>query len=102
MTSKQLQNIAQMEQILNQTQAFVLEAEQFLQKWQQILPNINKLSDYYYSNQWREDYNASNRGEIPPHIPHGVLSEDLVYNALGELHCTAIAYLKLVTQIIGK
>lgn len=101
MTEERLKNIQEMEEILNKTEVFTSEAKQFLEKWENLLPEIKKLSDYYYEGGWKDDYDASNRGEIPEGIPHGVLSEDAIYNATGEHYLTAVEFLKTVTKIIA-
>lgn len=102
MTEKQLQNIQEMEEILNKIENFTPKAEQFLKQWQELLPEVQKLDAYYTSQQWLEDYDASNRGEIPKEMPHGVLSEDLAYNALGDQYFLAVDFLKLATKIIAR
>lgn len=102
MTEEQLQNIKNMEEILNKMNDFNRDAEHFLEKWKAFLPEIQKLDQYHGSEQWWNDYHASNNDEIPSGIPHGVLSEDLTYDALGEHHRLAINFLKLVTKIIAQ
>ncbi|WP_392419843.1 DUF4298 domain-containing protein [Capnocytophaga canis] len=102
MTQKQLQNITKMEEILNRIEDFTPKAEKFLKQWQELLPEVQKLNAYYGSDQWQKDYYASNRGEIPEGIPHGVLSEDFAYNALGDQYFLAVDFLKLVTKIISR
>lgn len=102
MNHKQLENIRQMEAILNKTAEFNCEAEQFLEKWQALLPEIQKLDQYYGSEQWWQDHEADNNGEIPPEEPRGILGEDLAYDALGGQHHLAIAFLKLATKIIAR
>ena len=102
MTTKQLQNIAEMEEILNKIEDFTPKAEEFLKQWQELLPDVQQLNTYYGSDQWRQDYDDANAGKIPEGIPHGVLSEDLAYNALGEQYFLAVDFLKLVTKIISR
>lgn len=41
------------------------------------------LNTYYTSGQWREDYEADERGELPPDLKRGVLSQDALYDLLG-------------------
>lgn len=101
-TDNQLKQIQQMEEILNQTDSFIGEAEKLLLRWKELQPKVKQLENYYYSEQWQVDYEASNQGEIPPHIAHGVLSEDAIYNTLGNQYFIAVEYLKLITQIISK
>ena len=40
------------------------------------------LDAYYTSGQWREDYEADERGELPPDLKRGVLSQDALYDLL--------------------
>ena len=44
-----------------------------------------ELMDYYFGGQWLLDYQADERGELPPELKRGVLSEDGVWNLLSEL-----------------
>lgn len=44
--------------------------------------NVNTLAEYMESGQWKEDFEADERGELPHNIPRGVLSEDGLYNLL--------------------
>ena len=36
----------------------------------------------YTSAEWREDYEADERGEIPPDLTRGVLSQDVLFDLL--------------------
>ena len=45
---------------------------------------IPLLETYYTSGQWQEDYEADERGELPPEMKRGVLSQDLLYDLLEE------------------
>ena len=40
-------------------------------------PEKLRLLDAYYSSEvWREDYEADERGELPPDMKRGVLAQD--------------------------
>lgn len=41
-----------------------------------------KLKAYYSGGQWLRDYEADSRGELPPDLRRGVLSQDGVWNLL--------------------
>lgn len=41
------------------------------------------LNTYYTSGLWLEDYEADERGELPPDLKRGVLSQDALYDLLG-------------------
>lgn len=43
------------------------------------------LDAYYTSGLWREDYEADERGELPPDLKRGILSQDALYDLLGEI-----------------
>ncbi len=40
------------------------------------------LTAYYTSGEWRADYEADERGELPPDLKRGVLSQDGLYDLL--------------------
>jgi len=44
------------------------------------------LDAYYSSGQWREDYEADERGELPPDLKRGVLSQDALFNLLEDAY----------------
>ena len=46
---------------------------------------IGILIQYYESEQWKNDYSADERGELPADLKRGVLSEDGVYNHLNDI-----------------
>ena len=43
---------------------------------------LQLLNSYYTSGQWRDDYEADERGELPPDLKRGVLSQDALYDLL--------------------
>ena len=43
---------------------------------------LSLLNEYYTSGEWREDYEADERGELPPDLKRGVLSQDALYDLL--------------------
>ncbi len=50
-----------------------------------ISPDSEKLAAldaYYTSGEWRADYEADERGELPPYLKRGVLSQDALYDLL--------------------
>ena len=46
---------------------------------------IRLLADYMDSGLWPQDYERDERGEFPPTLKRGVLSEDGLYNLLAEI-----------------
>ena len=47
---------------------------------------LRLLEAYYTSGKWREDYESDERGELPPDLKRGVLSQDALYDLLGRLN----------------
>ena len=45
---------------------------------------LRLLEVYYTSGEWREDYEADEREELPPDLKRGVLSQDALYDLLEE------------------
>ena len=43
---------------------------------------VADLTTYYTSGEWLEDYEADERGELPPNLKRGVLSQDSLYDLL--------------------
>lgn len=46
---------------------------------------IKKLSDYYTSGEWLNDYELDEQNLLPKELKRGVLSEDGLYNLLYEI-----------------
>ena len=44
-----------------------------------------ELRDYYTGGQWLLDYEAEERGELPPELKRGVLSQDGLWDLMEEL-----------------
>lgn len=45
----------------------------------------DSLADYYGGGEWLSDFTLDERGELPPALKRGVLSEDGVYDLLSEI-----------------
>lgn len=45
---------------------------------------LRLLENYYTSGEWREDYEADEREELPPDLKRGVFSQDALYDLLEE------------------
>ncbi len=81
MNQRQLQKIQKMEAILNEMNQTLEEVNAAFEKRKALRPQIKELLRYYESKAWFRDVEASNRGELPEGMPHGVLSEDGAWNA---------------------
>ena len=50
----------------------------------EIQGKISELDKYYASPEWKEDFDASEKGELPKDLLCGVLSEDGINNMVEE------------------
>lgn len=79
---QQLERIAHMETLLNQSADAVRQLEEALCTYRRVIPALRELEAYYTSPLWRADYEDDCAGKLPPDIKRGVLSEDAVYALL--------------------
>lgn len=61
--------------------------------------DLQKLEEYYY-NGWAEDLEADRRGEISNGINRGILSEDAIYNLLGESRSIGVEMIKVAIKMV--
>ncbi len=83
---ERIRRIAHYESILDKAEAAMREGrsrkDPELDRW------IEELKYYYEGTDWKADFAADERGELPADLKRGVLSEDGIYNVLewyGEL-----------------
>ena len=60
--------------------------------------DIDRLTDYLDSGAWREDFEADEAGLVPVELKRGVLSEDALYNLLGDI----VSLHEQVQEIFGE
>lgn len=102
LSEQRLQQIAKMENILNQAETLMAEMEALQEKWQNLQPEIGELFEYYFNGDWRADYAAFDEGEIPAGTPCGVLSEDSVYNLVASQQGIAETWIELADKVVQK
>ena len=80
--SIQTKRIEQMEELFDESVAGIKEFEKSLRKFSAVQRKIDILEDYYFSKQWRKDYEDDEKGKIIGDLKRGVLSEDGIYNMI--------------------
>ena len=80
-----LQRIAAMEAAFDRTADAVQALNQALDDFETVKVDIDRLTDYLETGAWREDFEADEAGMIPKELKRGVLSEDGLYNLLGDI-----------------
>ena len=82
MTPADIQRITDLEYKFNEVSRVMAALDMALDEYADIKSYIGDLKDYMESGQWRKDFEADERGEIPAEIERGVLSEDGLYDLL--------------------
>ena len=81
---EQIHRIEHMENILNEGAAAVEKLRQALENYAALAPRLAELFEYYGSEQWFADLADDAAGLLPEGLCRGVLSEDAVYDLIGE------------------
>ena len=81
---KQLERIVHMESLFDKSEKVVRRLEQALEDFAALQPDMAELEAYYTSPQWRKDFEADEAGKLPKDLKRGVLSEDGLWNLLGD------------------
>ena len=80
-----LQRIVAMEAAFDRTAAAVKNLMEALDAYETVRVDIDRLTDYLDSGAWREDFEADEAGFVPGDLKRCVLSEDALYNLLGDI-----------------
>ena len=81
--NNRVKRITEMEASMERVNKVVTAIREHLNRLGNLSSDIEKLQDYY-ENEWREDFEADERGELPKDLKRGVLSEDALFDLLEE------------------
>lgn len=95
-----LEKIKKMEGILDKQMERINQLDEVLYEFEKSQAEYEELKEYYFSEEFIEDVESSNLGELPSDLKCGVLSEDAVYDLIGETYHLAVGMLELATKII--
>ena len=84
MTTNRIERIREMEERMDRIKAWTEAMGPMLGALTSVQADIRALSDYYESDLWRKDFEADEAGALPADMKRGVLSEDGLYDLLGE------------------
>ena len=79
-----IERITKMETLFDKSEEVVRHLETALEDFTTIAPAIAELEAYYTSSQWRKDFEADEAGKLPKDLKRGGLSEDGLWNLLGD------------------
>ena len=96
----QIERIREMEGCLDASEKAIRALSEALYAFEEARPQFQKLSDYYGSDLWRQDYEDDEAGKLPRDLKRGVLSEDAVYDLITENREVLVRMLKLVTAAL--
>lgn len=82
---EQIERIKAMERCLDRASQAVMHFSAALDEYADAQDSLRKLSDYYGSDQWKQDFAADSAGLLPTDLKRGVLSEDAVWNLLEDV-----------------
>lgn len=87
MTAAQFDRIRKMEDDFKRVGEVVRSLDKALSDYKAVRCRISRLTEYQESGQWLKDFEADERGELPPYseLKRGVLSEDGLDNLLLEV-----------------
>ncbi len=78
----QQKRIEEMELKLNASSKAIRDLEKALKEYNKAQEDIRELASYYSSKEWKQDFEADEKGKLPKDLKRGVLSEDGIYNLL--------------------
>lgn len=94
------QHIRDLTKIYEDHEKLVENLNKELEKFRAHQDELKKLEEYYYSENFMKDHDASNKGEIPSEINQGILTEDAIYDLLGDNYFAAKEMLDIANDII--
>lgn len=97
---EQLERIQKMEEHLNKYAQVLADAQKAIDQLERCQSDYIQLRDYYTGQNFFDDLEYSNSPEFPENIACGVLSEDAVYDLMGDHFETAINLLDLSSSML--
>ncbi len=96
------EHISKMEAIMNDHAKLLEQLGDLLDLLEAREEDHHALIDYYYSDQRSQDLEDDRKGLIPQTLRRGVLSEDEIYDLLGEDYTTGIRMMELALKLIKR
>ncbi|WP_394271557.1 DUF4298 domain-containing protein [Anaerococcus nagyae] len=94
------EHIKEYTKIYEEHQKLLEDLSKSLKDFKDHQKELEKLEKYYYSEDFIKDHDASNKGEIPDDINQGILTEDAIYDLLGDNYYMARELLDLANYMI--
>lgn len=94
--------ITKMEEFLDVSSSAVKKLDEALEAYEKAQNAYKKLSEYYGSTKWMDDYEADEAGKLPSDLKRGVLSEDAVYDLIQENRALIARMMKLAANAVER
>ena len=101
MVTEQVERISAMESRFRRALQVVSQLSAALDEYESAAADIAVLSDYYGSDTWRQDFADDEAGRLPEGLERGVLSEDGVWDLLGDLRLTVTRMLEIANKSLS-
>lgn len=85
MTLTDIKRIEDLEYKFNEVSRVMAALDMAFDEYTDIKDWIGELKDYMESGQWRKDFEADEKGEIPEDLKRGILSEDGLFDLLADV-----------------
>lgn len=95
-----IERITEMERCLDASRAAVDKLTEAFDAYEAVQKDYIKLSDYYGSVKWNNDFDADAAGKLPADLKRGVLSEDAVYDLITDNHDLVVRMLKTAAKAL--
>ncbi|MBR6882208.1 MAG: DUF4298 domain-containing protein [Bacteroidales bacterium] len=96
----QIERIQHFETLLDRVAPVLDNLEEALDAFDGIQEDVQELSSYYESDEWRDDFEADETGKLPADLKRGVLSEDGIYDVLSSHYSLTVRLLDTVSAIL--
>ena len=98
--TEQTERIMEMEKNLNSSLAAFRKLQAALDEYEETVEKYLKLTEYYGSPIWMEDFEADEAGKLPEDLKRGVLSEDAVYDLILDTKEMKTQMLRILERIV--
>lgn len=95
-----IKKIEEMEKILDEHSLKLSRLRYALDEFVNSEHQYEKLKDYYTSEEYLHDMESFDSGELPGDLKCGVLSQDAVFDLIGDNFNIAIEMLEIATDVI--
>ena len=83
---EQIKRIKKMEELFDRGHQIVDRVNEAIDRFEEYLPDLEKLEEYYSSTLWKEDFEDDEDGKLPADLKRGVISEDGLFDFFQEIY----------------